>query len=255
MSLGAGRLAKPRPRRDGRGQGRPLPPHGGPQVGQRAVLSTIVNGRPDLPGPLSHLHLARDGTFTGDRRRQVQPRRSRPVARDHHRQHQLHRHRGRECRRRHRPVARRPDGSLCEGLRGDPEASAPHPSCASGTRNMRCRRGERSTRRSTWSRSARRSRRIMGPVAKVRPRHADGHRQHPLGHCPRDRDVGRVQLQLRLPLRADLAQKVPDWSALGIGYAAVLAGAVAFVAGKDIGVAKANATTVWPMTILSGGSR
>jgi hypothetical protein len=38
-------------------------------------------------------------------------------------------------------------------------------------------------------------------------------------------------------------QKVPDWSALGVGYAAVLAGAVAFVAGKDIGVAKANATT------------
>lgn len=37
-------------------------------------------------------------------------------------------------------------------------------------------------------------------------------------------------------------KKVPDWSALGVGYAAVLAGAVAFVAGKDIGVAKANAT-------------
>ena len=37
--------------------------------------------------------------------------------------------------------------------------------------------------------------------------------------------------------------KVPDWSALGIGYAAVLAGAVAFVAGKDISTAKANATT------------
>lgn len=37
-------------------------------------------------------------------------------------------------------------------------------------------------------------------------------------------------------------QKVPDWSALGIGYAAVLGGAVAFVAGKDIAVAKANAT-------------
>jgi hypothetical protein len=38
-------------------------------------------------------------------------------------------------------------------------------------------------------------------------------------------------------------EKVPDWSALGIGYAAVLAGAVAFVAGKDIAGAKANATT------------
>jgi hypothetical protein len=38
-------------------------------------------------------------------------------------------------------------------------------------------------------------------------------------------------------------QKVPDWSALGIGYAAVLAGAVAFVAGKDISTAKAAATT------------
>jgi hypothetical protein len=38
-------------------------------------------------------------------------------------------------------------------------------------------------------------------------------------------------------------EKVPDWSALGVGYAAVLAGAVAFVAGKDISTAKANATT------------
>lgn len=36
--------------------------------------------------------------------------------------------------------------------------------------------------------------------------------------------------------------KVPDWSSLGIGFAAVLGGAVAFVAGKDISVAKANAT-------------
>lgn len=38
-------------------------------------------------------------------------------------------------------------------------------------------------------------------------------------------------------------QKVPDWSSLGVGYAAVLAGAVAFVAGKDISSAKATATT------------
>jgi hypothetical protein len=37
-------------------------------------------------------------------------------------------------------------------------------------------------------------------------------------------------------------KNVPDWSALGVGYAAVLAGAVAFVAGKDISTAKANAT-------------
>jgi hypothetical protein len=37
--------------------------------------------------------------------------------------------------------------------------------------------------------------------------------------------------------------KVPDWSSLGVGYAAVLAGAVAFVAGKDVSAAKANATT------------
>lgn len=36
---------------------------------------------------------------------------------------------------------------------------------------------------------------------------------------------------------------VPDWSSLGVGFAAVLAGAVAFVAGKDISSAKANATT------------
>ena len=34
--------------------------------------------------------------------------------------------------------------------------------------------------------------------------------------------------------------KVPDWSSLGVGYAAVLGGAVAFIVGKDIGVAKAN---------------
>lgn len=38
-------------------------------------------------------------------------------------------------------------------------------------------------------------------------------------------------------------KKVPDWSSLGVGYAAVLAGAVAFVAGKDVAVAKANATS------------
>lgn len=43
-------------------------------------------------------------------------------------------------------------------------------------------------------------------------------------------------------------QKVPDWSSLGIGYAAVLGGAVAFVAGKDIAVAKANATSAAPDT-------
>lgn len=36
----------------------------GPLTGNAPSLSTIVHGRPDLPGPLSHLHLARDGTFT-----------------------------------------------------------------------------------------------------------------------------------------------------------------------------------------------
>jgi hypothetical protein len=36
--------------------------------------------------------------------------------------------------------------------------------------------------------------------------------------------------------------KVPDWSALGVGYAAVLTGAAAFVAGKDMAKAKAQAT-------------
>jgi hypothetical protein len=36
----------------------------GPATGNAPSLSTIVNGRPDLPGPLSHLHLARDGTFS-----------------------------------------------------------------------------------------------------------------------------------------------------------------------------------------------
>jgi hypothetical protein len=36
----------------------------GPKTGNAPSLNLIVNGRPDLPGPLSHLHLARDGTFT-----------------------------------------------------------------------------------------------------------------------------------------------------------------------------------------------
>lgn len=36
----------------------------GPKTGNAPSLNIIVNGRPDLPGPLSHLHLARDGTFT-----------------------------------------------------------------------------------------------------------------------------------------------------------------------------------------------
>lgn len=37
-------------------------------------------------------------------------------------------------------------------------------------------------------------------------------------------------------------RSVPDWASLGTGYAAVLAGAVALIAGKDIAVAKAHAT-------------
>jgi hypothetical protein len=36
----------------------------GPLKGNAPSLGTIVNGRPDLPGPLSHLHLGRDGRFT-----------------------------------------------------------------------------------------------------------------------------------------------------------------------------------------------
>jgi hypothetical protein len=36
----------------------------GPLAGNAPSLNLIVNGRSDLPGPLSHLHLARDGTFT-----------------------------------------------------------------------------------------------------------------------------------------------------------------------------------------------
>lgn len=36
--------------------------------------------------------------------------------------------------------------------------------------------------------------------------------------------------------------KVPSWTDLGTGYAAVMAGSVALIAGKDIAVAKANAT-------------
>lgn len=36
---------------------------GGPTHGVDPSLSTVLNGRADLPGPLSHLYLGRDGTF------------------------------------------------------------------------------------------------------------------------------------------------------------------------------------------------
>jgi hypothetical protein len=36
----------------------------GPLTGNAPSLGTVVAGRSDLPGPLAHLHLARDGTFT-----------------------------------------------------------------------------------------------------------------------------------------------------------------------------------------------
>lgn len=36
----------------------------GSKTGNAPSLPLIVSGRPDLPGPLSQLHLARDGTFT-----------------------------------------------------------------------------------------------------------------------------------------------------------------------------------------------
>lgn len=36
----------------------------GARTGNAPSLGEIVNGRPDLAGPLAHLHLARDGTFT-----------------------------------------------------------------------------------------------------------------------------------------------------------------------------------------------
>lgn len=36
----------------------------GPLTGNAPSLGTVVEGRPDLPGPLAHLFLARDGTFT-----------------------------------------------------------------------------------------------------------------------------------------------------------------------------------------------
>jgi hypothetical protein len=49
-------------------------------------------------------------------------------------------------------------------------------------------------------------------------------------------------------------KKVPEWSSLGVGYAAVLAGAVAFVAGKDISSAKANATTAAAVSDAGPGS-
>jgi hypothetical protein len=40
--------------------------------------------------------------------------------------------------------------------------------------------------------------------------------------------------------------QVPEWSNLGIGYAAVMAGAGAFIGAKDIAVAKANSTPTAP---------
>lgn len=36
----------------------------GPPKGNAPSLGVVTNGRPDLPGPLAQLHLARDGTFT-----------------------------------------------------------------------------------------------------------------------------------------------------------------------------------------------
>lgn len=36
----------------------------GPLKGNAPSLGVVTNGRPDLPGPLAQLHLARDGTFT-----------------------------------------------------------------------------------------------------------------------------------------------------------------------------------------------
>lgn len=36
----------------------------GPLTGNSPSLRTVIDGRPDLPGPLAHLFLARDGTFT-----------------------------------------------------------------------------------------------------------------------------------------------------------------------------------------------
>jgi hypothetical protein len=36
----------------------------GPLTGNSPSLETVIHGRSDLPGPLAHLHLARDGTFT-----------------------------------------------------------------------------------------------------------------------------------------------------------------------------------------------
>jgi N-acetyl-anhydromuramyl-L-alanine amidase AmpD len=35
----------------------------GPKTGNMPSLDTLINGRPDLPGPLAHLGLGRDGTF------------------------------------------------------------------------------------------------------------------------------------------------------------------------------------------------
>jgi hypothetical protein len=75
-------------------------------------------------------------------------------------------------------------------------------------------------------------------------RSLQGAGQLALGRGSHDCRLGSAELQFRLPLGADVAsQRAGVVCALGVGYAAVLAGAVAFVAGKDISSAKANATT------------
>ncbi len=120
-----------------------------------ASAASIANGRPDLPGPLSQLHIARDGTVTvvavgvawHARRRAV------PLAADEHGQLAHDRHRVRQQRYQSdgpapQELARRAvlgDGEL---LRGDqPQAVAdvgPHHRtqgvCRSGTRQVGSRR-------------------------------------------------------------------------------------------------------------------
>jgi hypothetical protein len=76
----------------------------GAYTGNSPSLNLIVNGRPDLSGPLSHLHLARDGAFTVV----AAGRCNHAGAGSWHgvnRQHQLHRHRSGERGQRPRSLA------------------------------------------------------------------------------------------------------------------------------------------------------
>jgi len=67
----------------------------GPKVGNMPSLSTLINGRSDLPGPLSQVGLGRDGTYdviAAGRCNHA----GAGIWKNISTQHELHRHRGRE---------------------------------------------------------------------------------------------------------------------------------------------------------------